>query len=91
MMQLIIEYKLVCPRKLELDSSPRSCCSIVVVQCTLSSLYTYTSHKKNIMVIRSCAPLCLSLVPILGIVVWDVGLRWDEDAGKIRIKCGKVG
>ena len=33
MLQPIIEYKLVCPRKLELGSSPTSCCSIVVVHC----------------------------------------------------------
>ena len=35
------------------------------------------------MVIRSCDPLCRSLVPILGIKVWGVGLRWDDDAGKV--------
>ena len=39
------------------------------------------------MVIRSCAPLCHSLVPILGIEVWGVGLRWDDDAGESRIVC----
>ena len=37
------------------------------------------------MVIRSCAPLCRSLVPILGIEAWGVGLRWDDDTGKSRI------
>ena len=81
MLQLIIEYKLVCPRKLELDSSPPLCCSIVVVHCASLSI------KKNTMVIRRCAPLCRSLVPILGIKVWGVGLRWDDDAGKCRIMC----
>ena len=53
--------------------------------CTLC----ITPHKKilwkNIMVIRSCAFLCRSPVPILGIDVWGVGLRWDDDAGKSRI------
>ena len=37
------------------------------------------------MVIRSCAPLCRSLVPILGIEVWGVGLWWDDDTGKSMI------
>ena len=79
MLQLFIEYKLVCPRKLELDSSPTSCCSIVVVHCA--------SLPIKHMVIRSCAPLSHSLVLILGIKVWSVGLRWDDDAGKSRIMC----
>ena len=39
------------------------------------------------MVISSCAPLCRSLVPILGIELWGVGLRWDDDARKSRIMC----
>ena len=39
------------------------------------------------MVIRSCAPLCRSLVSILGVEVWGVGLRWDDDAGERRIVC----
>ena len=80
MLQLIIEYKLVCPRKLELDSSPPSCYSVVVVHC--ASLLI-----KNTMVICSCASLYRSLVPILGIEVRGVGLRWDDDAGKRRIVC----
>ena len=80
MLQLIIENKLVCPRKLELDSSPTSCCSIVVVHCASLPI------KKN-MVIRSCAPLFRSLVPIQGIEVRGVGLRWDDDEGKSRIMC----
>ena len=46
-----------------------------------------TSHEKNIMVIRCCAPLYRSLVPILGIEVWGEGLRWDDDAGESRIVC----
>ena len=79
MLQLIIEHKLVCPRKLELDSSHTSCCSIVVVHCASLPI-------KN-MIIRSCAPLCCSLVPILGIEVWGVGLRWDDNARKRRIMC----
>ena len=79
MLKLIIEYKLVCPRKLEFDSSPPSCCSIVVVHCASLPI-------KN-MVTRSCAPLCRSPVPILGIEVWGVGLRSDDDAGKSRIIC----
>ena len=37
------------------------------------------------MVIRSCTSLCQSLVPILGIEVWGLGLRWDDDAVKSRI------
>ena len=37
------------------------------------------------MVIRSRAPLCRSLVPILGIEVWGVGLRWDNDAGEYQL------
>ena len=41
---------------------------------------------KNIMVIRSCAPLSRSLVPILAIEVWCVRLRLD-DPGKSRIVC----
>ena len=80
MFQLIIEYKLVCPRKLELDSSPTSCCSIVVVRCASLPIKKY-GHS------QLCAPLCRSLVPILGIEVWGVGLRWDDDAGKSRIMC----
>ena len=80
-MQLIIKYKLVCPRKLELDSSPPSCCSVVIVHCASLPI------KKNIMVVRSCAPLCCSLIPILGIEVLGVGLRCDDEAGKRRIVC----
>ena len=34
------------------------------------------------MVIRSCAPLCCSLVPILGIEVWGVGLSVMTMRGK---------
>ena len=41
MLQLIIEYKLVCHRKLELDSSPTSCCSIVVVHCASLHIKKY--------------------------------------------------
>ena len=37
------------------------------------------------MAIRSCVPLCRSLVPILGIEVWRVGLRWEDDEGKSRM------
>ena len=37
------------------------------------------------MVIRSCAPLCRLLVPILGIEVWGVGLRWDDDEGMFEM------
>ena len=33
------------------------------------------------MAIRSCAPLCRPQVPTLGIEVYGVGLRWDDDAG----------
>ena len=40
---------------------------------------------KNIMISRKCAPLCRSLVPIQGIEMWGVGLRWDDDEGKSRI------
>ena len=54
-----------------------------VVQLLLYIVHHFPST--HIMVIHSCAPLCHSLVPILGIEVWGVGLRWDGDAGKTRI------
>ena len=31
--------------------------------------------------------MCHSLVPSLGIDVWGLGLRWDDDAGKSRTVC----
>ena len=39
------------------------------------------------MVIHSCAPLCRLLVPILGIEVWDEGLRLGDDVEKNRLTC----
>ena len=66
MLQLIIEYKLVCPRKLELDSSPPSCCSIVVVHCALC----ITTHKK----IWSFAvvPLCVAIIQCVAVIQFTV-------------------
>ena len=52
MLQLIIEYKLVYPRTLELDSSPPSCCSIVVVHCASLSI-------KKILLSFSVVPVCV--------------------------------
>ena len=46
MLQLIIEYKLVCPRKLELDSSPPSCCSIAVIHCASLPIKKYLCHSQ---------------------------------------------
>ena len=78
MLQLIIEYKLVCPRKLELDSSPPSCCSIAVVHCASPPIKKYFGHSQ----------LC-SFVSFAGTYpgYWGVGLRWDDGAGKSRIMC----
>ena len=45
MLQLIIEYKLVCLRKMELDSSPPSCCSIAVVHSTSLPIKKYCGHS----------------------------------------------
>ena len=77
MLQLIIKHKLVCPRKLELDSSPTSCCSIVVVHCASLPIKKYIHSK-----------LC-PFVSFAGThpVYYGVGLRWDDDAGKSRIMC----
>ena len=75
MLQLIIEYKLVCPRKLELDSSPTSCCLIVVVHCASLPIKKY-GHSQ----------LC-PFVSFAGIEMWGVGLRWDDNAGESRIVC----
>ena len=69
MLQLIIEYKLVCPRKLELDSSPTSCCSIVVVHCASLPI-------KNILWSFAVAPFCVvRWYPswVLRCGVWDWG------------------
>ena len=49
MLQLIIEYKLVCSRKLELDSSPRSCCSIVVEHCASLPIKKYYGHSQLVV------------------------------------------
>ena len=46
MLQPIIEYKLVCPRKLKLDSSLPSCCSIVVVNCASLFIKKYYGHSQ---------------------------------------------
>ena len=76
MTQLIIEYKLVCPRKLELDSSLPSCCSIVVVHC--ASLLI-----KKVLWSFAVVPLCV--IRWYPSWVWGVGLRWDDDTRKSRI------
>ena len=79
MLQLIIEYKLVCPRKqLELDSLPISYYSIVVVHCASPPIKKYYGHSQ-------LCPFVLFAGTHLG--YWGVGLGWDDDEGKSRIVC----
>ena len=78
--QLIIEYRLVCRRKLELDSSLPSCCSVVVVHCTSLPIKKYYGRSQ-------LGPLVLFAGTHSGIEVWGVGLRWDDDGLERRIMC----
>ena len=62
-------------RKLELDSSLSSCCSIVVVHCASLPIKKYYSHSQ-------LCPFVSFAGTNPGYWVWCVGLRWDDDAGK---------